>query len=222
MNLKPICLLPKLSLALAVAWAGALSAFSQEAGVREAASPDGEFLFKYDNADPESPYAIYSKATGKVVMKAPEETLTSFVNSVKCLWAPDSKCFALNFQAGGRYETALVYRRDGKTFAGLPSFEEMLAAELEVEKARDMKKQGIKADAYQRRIWDCFKVRRWIDGRTMEVDACSVRTVMLKEDEFAEVSGSLRFQIQQDKKGKWRILKREPVKIEEMEDKGGE
>lgn len=222
MNLNPIRLLPKLTLALAVAWAGTVPVFCLEDGVRETASPDGEFLFKFDNADPESPYAIYSKVTGKVLMKAPEETLTSFVNSVNCLWSPDSKCFALNFQAGGRYETALVYRRDGKTFAELPSFEELLAAQLDAEKTRDMAKQGIKADAYQRRIWDCFKVRRWIDEKTMEVDAFSIRTVMLKEDEFAEVSGSLRFQIQQDKKGKWRILKREPLKIEEMEGKEGE
>lgn len=188
-----------------------------EDGKKEFPSPDGRFVMKFTDADGDVPFGIFEKASGKLLMKAPEDTINSFTQSIICVWSADSSQFALNCRMGARYDTALVFRWDGKAFQQLPDVEEMLSKKLEAEKEADRKKQGIKKDAYQRRIWDSCKVRRWIDARTLEVDASSLRSVMLAEDDFAEISGSLRFQLQLDKAGKWKIARQRRLTAEEQE-----
>ena len=194
---------------------------SAEEGKREFPSPDGKFVMKFTDADPDVPFGIFDKASGKLLLKAPDDVVNSFTETVVCVWSPDSRQFALNFRAGGRYNTAFVFRWNGKAFVELPSFEEMLAAKLDEEKAKELKEGGFKKDAYQRRIWDSFTVRRWIDADTLEVDAYSIRAVAIDGDDSAGITGSIRFQLQRDKKGKWKITKQKHVPIEEMEKNDG-
>ncbi|MEI6034884.1 MAG: hypothetical protein WCS65_11470 [Verrucomicrobiae bacterium] len=182
-----------------------------------ALSPDKRFVFQFEDGQPDVPFGVFSRKSGKMVFKATDEANSSFVSTVRCLWAPDSRQFALNYRAGGRYNTTDIYRWDGKTFLKAPSFEEMLGARLQAEKAKDLKAQGIKADAYQRRIWDSYSTKRWIDVNTVEVDAYTIRAVATKEDDFADVAGSLRFVVHWDQRGKWVIVKQTPVSTEEMD-----
>lgn len=190
---------------------------AQESVREDIPSPDGKFVFKFDKADPEVPFGIFAKETGAILVKAPEEANNAFVDSVKCIWSPDSKQFALNYRAGARYETAQVYRWNGKAFVELPSFEEMLADKLEAEKEKKYKAAGIKKDVYKRRIWDCYRVRRWIDAATVEVDAYSIRAVVVDGEESADFDGTLRFRLQRNKKGAWVIVKQENITPEDLE-----
>ena len=182
-----------------------------------ALSPDNKFVFKFQDDHPDVPFGVFSRKSGKMVFKATDEANTSFVSTVRCLWSPDSRQFALNYRAGGRYNTTDIYRWDGKTFVKAPSFEEMLGARLQIEKTKDLKAQGIKADAYQRRIWDSFSTKRWIDVNTVEVDAYTIRAVATKNDDFADITGSLRFVVHWENQGKWKIIKQKPMSPEEMD-----
>lgn len=208
-------------LSLLAALLSASPAVFSEEEHKEVPSPDQHFVFKFTDTDPDVPFGIFEKESGKLLFKAPQDTITSFVNAVSCVWSPDSKQFALNCRMGARYNTTLVYRWSGKAFVELPSLEEMLSAKLDEEKAKELKKGGFKKDAYQRRIWDSFSVRRWIDVNTIEVDAYSIRAVAIDGDDSADITGSIRFQIQRDKKGKWKITKQSHVAIEEMEKNDG-
>lgn len=196
------------------------AAFSEE-GHKEVVSPDQRLVFKFTDADPDVPFGIFEKEGGKLLLKAPEDTVNSFSDTVACVWSPDSKQFALNFRAGGRYNVVSVFRWNGKAFVEQPSFEEPLAAKLDAEKAKQFKKEGFAKDAYQRRIWDSQIVRRWIDANTIEVDAYSIRAVAIEGGDSADISGSLRFQLRRDKRGKWKITKQTPVSLEEVEKNDG-
>lgn len=155
------------------------AAFSEE-GHKEVASPDQRLVFKFTDADPDVPFGIFEKESGKLLLKAPDDAVNSFSDTVACVWSPDSKQFALNFRAGGRYNVVSVFRWNGKAFVQQPSFEELLAAKLDAEKAKQFKEGGFAKDAYQRRIWDSQIVRRWIDATTIEVDAYSIRAVAIE------------------------------------------
>lgn len=206
-----------LHLALAASFFSTVVSTSAEDGKKEYPSPDGRFLMKFTGANPDIPFGIFEKESGKLLLKAPDETVNSFTETVACVWSPDSKQFALNCRMGARYNTTLVFRWNGKAFTESPSFETMLSVKLDDEKAKELKEGGFKKDAYQRRIWDSFTVKRWIDVSTLEVDAYSIRAVTISEDDSTDVSGSIRFQLQRDKKGKWKITSQKHVPIEEME-----
>ena len=185
-------------------------------------SPDGNFVFKFRKDDPEAPFGVFSKKTGKLVLTPPVAAINSFTDQVTWLWSPDSKQIALNFRAGGRYNTAGIFAWDGKAFSELPDFEAMLSEKLDTEKENDRQKQGISSDAYQRRIWDSFKVRRWIDDNTLEVDAYSIRSVALGDNDQTDITGSLRFRVQRGKDGPWKITGQDRIPLEELTKDGGE
>ncbi len=191
------------------------AAFAGQDPATKAVSPDGMFVFKFRKDNPEAPFGVFSKKSGKSVLAPPEIAVNSFTDQLTWLWSPDSKRIALNIRAGGRYNTASVFAWDGKTFSEWPDFETMLTEKLDAEKESDRRKQGIPSDAYQRRIWDSFKVRRWFDNNTLEVDAYSIRSVTTGDDQ-TDITGSLRFRLQRQKDGTWKITQQDRVPLEEL------
>ncbi len=211
-----------LSRTLALSFLLAVAAWSAQDPAAKAVSPDGDFVFKFRKDDPDASFGVFLKKTGKSVLTPPDIAVNSFTDQLTWLWSPDSKQIALNFRAGGRYNTTSVFAWDGRKFSELPDFETMLSEKLDAEKEIDRQKQGIPSDAYQRRIWDSFKVRRWIDNNTLEVDAYSIRSVALGDNDQTDITGSLRFRVQRDKNGQWKITKQDRVPLEELTKDGGD
>ena len=183
---------------------------------RTVASPDRRFIFKFHGDAADEPFGIFSCKTGNILFKPPEETKTSFVRTVRCVWAPDSRQFALNYRGGGRYNTTAIYRWNGSEFVKAPDFELMLSERLDIEKNKELQAQGIKKETYQRRIWDSFSTKRWINATTLEVNAYSIRSVVLRDNDLVDIQGGLRFQIQRAKVGNWKILKQAAMSVEEL------
>jgi hypothetical protein len=86
-----------------------------------------------------------------------------------------SRKVAANGRAGGRYETCVIYQRTEEGLTELPAPEEAIGEVLEQAMAAARKKNRVPENAYQRRIWDKFTVRKWIDEDTIELLVHSAR-----------------------------------------------
>lgn len=225
--MSPTCLLAAFFLFVIAAVCGA------EETPAEIPSPDGKFVFQFvepDEAGAFGSWKIVDKEKGQTVWQSPEDANVTWVRDTQCLWSPDSKQFALNYQAGSRYEVTQIYRFEGKTFVALPSFESLLAARLEEIKGRQLRelvdklppsfseKEAVLNGSFQRRLWDQYRVRRWIDDNTLDVTAYSIRHITTPDSSLndEEVSATLRFVIRRDR-DKWKILEEKVVPIEETE-----
>ncbi len=98
-----------------------------------------------------------------------------FMQGVTVEWAPNSSKVAANGRAGGRYETCVIYKRTEEGLTELPAPEKAVGEVLEQAMAATRKKNNVPENAYQRRIWDKFTVRKWIDEDTIELLAHSAR-----------------------------------------------
>jgi hypothetical protein len=87
----------------------------------EALSPDGQFAFRYTTgSDGESKtYDLIERKTGKLLAQVAEsdpDMGPSARFSMKVLWRPDSRAFALTATLWKRGSYIAVYRRDGAVF----------------------------------------------------------------------------------------------------------
>lgn len=197
-------------------------------------SPDKKFVYEFVDPDADAAFGkarVVSKSSGETLWQSPDEMNNSWVQTAKCIWSPDSKKFAVNFRAGGRYETMGIYRWNGKAFVESSSPEDLLAARLDAIKDRQLRelvanlppsfpnKDAILHGSFQRRIWDNFRLRRWIDDNTAEVTAYSERTVSAPdtEQDGEEIFGSMRFVLRLDAKGQWKILKEQETSLEKAQ-----
>lgn len=199
----------------------------------EILSPDGKFVFQFVEPKEDAGFGrwrITEKATGQAVWQSPEEANETWVRGARCIWSSDSKEFALNYQAGARYEVTRIYHHEGDTFAALPSFEPLLAAQLDKIKNQQLRelaekcppeflhRRAVLEGSFQRRLWDQFRVCRWIDNRTLEVAAYSIRHMTTPDRRLddEELAASMRFVVRQDR-NKWKIIEEKVVPIEQMQ-----
>ena len=98
---------------------------------------------------------------------------------------------------------------EGKSLSGI--HQEFLKTKLEA-----VKSMGLNPDTYQRRIYDTFVTRRWLDGNTIEADARSVSSVLIKEkdgENSEDVIASFRCIVKWNSKTKtWTIPKTKKLK----------
>ena len=191
-----------------------------------ATSPDGRFVFRQLDeseqaklgADPQSVPGVFDAKTRKRLFTIPDDMYNSFMETIRVVWSKDSTRLAINYRAGGRYFATMLFKIDGTKFTEIPSPEETLSALPAGEKIVQIKAMGLKADAYQRRIHDEFTTRQWLDDNTIEVDARSDSTVMIKGtdgEDIADVSAGFRCTAKFDPKTKkWKILKSQKLKNE--------
>lgn len=183
---------------------------------KEVLSPDGRFAFHVIMGETRDPVVVTEKKGGNVVWNGSDEFSSSFLESIRCVWAPDSAHFAFNWREGGRYETTKLFRWDGKTFQRMPDPEDVAGKWIEAARNTALKNQGVKQDAYQRRIWDKYAVEKWIDSRTIQLIAYSIRLVTEKDaEEGSDVFVGFRYQLRLDKKGKWTKVVEETISEEE-------
>ena len=143
-------------------------------------SPDGRFaLHAVMDGDALGGIQVIESKSKHVVADLSDDVMLSEPGSLALLWTKDSKCFAANFQAGGRYSTTEFFRWNGKKFAELKSPESQLYDRIiHPAKERELKADGKTADTYLRRIEDTWETVKWIDDSTAEIHGASMSTLL--------------------------------------------
>ncbi|HEX8280983.1 MAG TPA: hypothetical protein VF551_06380 [Chthoniobacterales bacterium] len=139
------------------------------------------------------------------------------------VWAPDSKRFAYNYRAGGRYETTQVYQLRNGRWKELRSLEsKATSAPLDRVQTAQLAELKLPKDANRRRIWDTWEVTKWEDARTAILYANSIETVLVKkagEEELEELSAHFLFTMSFDEQGNWRVIKTHEMSAKEIQER---
>jgi hypothetical protein len=181
-------------------------------------SPDGRFVFR--KLGPGLGYGVVEiKSELPVPLGDETEGITPVTGtSIAGVWAPDGEHLAVNYRAGGRYETTQLYQWTGDKFEPMADLEELLVAWEENERAEFLKREKLPRDTYLRRIWDTFRTERWRDSQTVEVFVYSIRTFLRnKEDEEPEeLQVSAVFTVRFGKDGNPRVMDRREASRREL------
>src|SRR5215831_11109280 len=177
-------------------------------------SPDGKWEYRLlDLKDDQSDItpAIVKTDTDDVAVKLP------IAEEKEIVWAPDSKRFAFNYRAGGRYITTTLYELRSGRWKVLRSPEEEASQTLQRAKAAQIREAKLPANTYQRRIWDTFRVIEWPDARTALLYAYSIRAVPVSEEDTSDSEAYCLFTLKFDGTGHWRIANAKKLSAEERE-----
>jgi len=177
-------------------------------------SPDGKWEYRLlDLEDDQSDItpAIVKTDTDDVAVKLP------IAEEKEIVWAPDSKRFAFNYRAGGRYITTALYELRSGRWKVLRSPEEEASQTLQRAKAAQIREAKLPANTYQRRIWDTFRVIEWPDARTALLYAYSIRAVPVSEEDTSDIEAYCLFTLKFDGTGHWRIANAKKLSAEERE-----
>jgi hypothetical protein len=184
-------------------------------------SPDGKWEYRLlapendESVDPTP--AIVNAETDGVAVKLPYEGVPSFSEEVvNFVWAPDSKHFAFNYRAGGRYVATALYEIRSEKWKQLRSPEKEASRTLEKAKAAQMREAKLPADIHQRRIWDTFRVIEWPDARTALLYAYSISAAPVLEN-TSDIEAHYLFTLKFDGNGHWRIVNSKQLSAEERE-----
>lgn len=171
-------------------------------------SPDGSFAFRHStDTDDEAFVQVYDTKSGKTVADLSEVVMLSSISNTRLLWSPDSKSFAANFRAGGRYEATAFYRWNGTEFTELESPEAALYEKIvEPARQRELKAAKEPADTDLRRIWDTWKTTKWSDNTTVEIEGEST-AAYYRNDEPNDIAIGIRATVKFDEAGKAVIVK---------------
>jgi hypothetical protein len=179
------------------------------------ASPDGRFLFRQtmEAEDGDASFGVIDTRTKRSVLVDPGAALPPMEDSIACLWAPDSRSFAINGRLGGRYETTEFFEWNGKEFRLVPPIDAILAERLAADRNAQLKKAGIPAETYLRHIWDSYKALKWEDARTLQVLASSTRSyqVMKDPETSADIVSAFTFTLKLEKGSLPRIVAQNPT-----------
>jgi hypothetical protein len=211
---------------LAMASAGVLvlpSSAEEAARENGAISPDKQWEFQFDG---DQKTVIAKAGTKETVLDLSENVPPQFAKDATLLWTPDSKRFAINYRAGGRWNTTALYQLRADKWVALRSPEANEIYEpLNRAKAAQLKKLHLPKSTNQRRIWDTTQLRSWTDADTAILFASSDRSVMFNKDlsvnENREDTGDLVagfiFTLKFDARGNWKIVKTHQMSDKEME-----
>src|SRR5262249_39763529 len=184
-------------------------------------SPDGKWEYRLvatENDESIDPIpAIVNAETDDVAVKLPDDGMSGFAEEANIVWAPDSKRFALNYRAGGRYVTTALYELRSDKWKRLSSPEKEASRTLEKAKATEIREAKLPRDIYQRRIWDTFRVIEWPDARTALLYAYSIRAVPVSEEDTSDIEAYCLFTLKFDGTGHWRIANAKKLSAEERE-----
>lgn len=203
-----VCLLP---------WA--LGAQESEAESKPQLSPDKKWEYRILNDDMA---ALVKVGEEKPTIELSEGEMLK-IESGKLVWAPDSRRFAFNFRAGGKYYSFELYELAGTTWKKLPEVEETATTVSEMIERSDrqqLKKLKAPKDATPNSVRDKWQVLRWLDDDTFLASAASESKVLIdkKSDEPEYIGATFVFKGKCDNRGGWKVTScREPSKAEEEE-----
>ena len=200
---------------------------SADAGVMaKARSPDKKWECRRTKIDEAaagngSECAVVRAGTTKPVVELPSHEGANVDPDEVCtvLWAPDSKRFAYNYGAGGRYGTTNVYQlRDGK-WTELRSLEADETSEpLDRAQTKQLREHKLPEDTRRRRIWNSWEVTKWADARTaiLYVFLREAATPQNGDGETLDLAAHFLFTIRFDERGNWRVIKTHQMSRKEV------
>ena len=130
-------------------------------------SPDesmGLAIF-YDGGGNRTAAKLVSLPSGNALLDVTDR----FMQGITVEWAPDSSKVSANGRAGEGYETCVIYARTEEGLSELPAPEKAVSGMIEKAMVAAREKIDVPENADQRRIWDKFTVRKWIDKDTIEL-----------------------------------------------------
>jgi uncharacterized protein YecT (DUF1311 family) len=168
----------------------------------ESVSPDKKWEYRLvDGSRP----GIVRAGTSEVVLDLSQFPHPPEASEV--LWAPDSKRFALNYQAGTRYQTTDCYQLDGDTWQELDDPEcDDTTGPINRSLAAQKKKLKISANKYTRPILISYHVRKWIDANTALLYASREESFAIK-NEMESLGASFFFTLKFGAGGNWKIVR---------------
>ena len=141
-------------------------------------SPDGRFVFRqtvqWNSEDGEAAFTIIDAQTKRSVLIDPAASLPPMEDSITCLWAPDSKRFAINARVAGRYDTEL-FEWAGKDFHHI-AVEQLITTLIAAARKQEFKKAPIPPGNTVLHRWETQKAVKWQGPDTLEVLASSTRS----------------------------------------------
>ena len=186
-------------------------------------SPDGRFIFRqtveWESDDGEAAFGVIDARTKRSVLTVPGAGLPPMEDSIACLWAPNSKRFAVNARVAGRYETTEFFGWTGKKFQQIPSIEGAISTQLATNRKARLSDAGIPADTVLRRLWDVCKALKWEDTDTLKVLGSSTRSYESKKagEDTTEIVSAFTFILKFKKNARPRIIDRNAPTSEESQ-----
>ena len=185
---------------------------AQESSPGQAPSPSPTSIsldkkWEYRVEDDDSSVLVRARSDEPVVrLSSPGTDGSSKGQTGKLVWAPDSRRFAFNYQAGGKYYSCDIYELAGTKWKKLPDLEKKAAAVRKL-MARAKQKQLKEAGAESvNPIEDVWRVLRWIDNDTFEALAYSEGGVAMRDSgEAASLITGVLFTVKCDNRGNWNI-----------------
>jgi DNA-binding beta-propeller fold protein YncE len=189
-------------------------------------SPDKQWEYRCSDAGEGA--GIVKAGTTEAGLDLSENVPPQWANEARVVWAPDSKRFALNYRAGGRYNATALYQLRGDKWVELRSPEDDTSRLLKRAQAAQFAKMHLPKKTYQRRIWDTWKVRKWTDANTAILYAFSDRSLMFNSDlsmneersELGDLVANFLFTLKFDAAGNWKIVKAHQMSDKEAEAEG--
>jgi hypothetical protein len=147
-------------------------------------SPDGKFIFRQtmESEDGDAAFGVIDARTKRSVLINPGASLPPMEDSIACLWAPNSKRFAINARIAGRYAITELFEWTGQQFQHIPSIEGAVTTLLAANRKAQLKRAGIPANTVLHHIWDLCKTLKWEDADTLKVLGSSTLSYVLKKD----------------------------------------
>jgi hypothetical protein len=180
---------------------------NSETEKKPALSPDKKWEYRIINGDT---VALVKAGENKPAIELSEgEGLK--VESGKLVWAPDSRRFAFNFRAGGKYYSFEVYELAGTTWQKLPDVEENAKAVSQLiarSEREQLKKLRPAKGATPNSVMDVWRVRRWLNDDTFEATATSESRVLIDEttEDLEYFGAAVLFTIKCDNRGGWKLV----------------
>lgn len=213
----------------ALVTSGVMCLLADDRVVAKSASPDKKWELRHTEIDEaaaangvDSDRALVRAGTKKPLVELPLHVGDGEAadRETRLLWAPDSKRFAYNYRAGGRYETTNVYQlRNGK-WTELRSLESKeTSTPLKRAQSAQLAELKLPEDTDRRRIWDSWQVTRWEDARTAVLYAHSIEHITTQKDddeEIRDLEAHFVFTIRFDDRGKWRVIKTHQMSEKEV------
>jgi sugar lactone lactonase YvrE len=189
-------------------------------------SPDKQW--EYQCSDVGERAGIVKAGTTQAVLDLSETVPPQWANDAWVVWGPDSKRFAFNYRAGGRYNATAFYQLRGDKWVELRSPEDDTIRVLKRAQSAQLAKMHLPKNTYQRRIWDTWKVRKWTDAHTAILYAFSDRSLMFNSDlsvneersELGDLVAHFLFTLKFDTEGNWKIVKTHQMSDKEAEAEG--
>ena len=168
----------RLVVALTLALSTARADEKLDAHLADQSSPDGRFVLRAvadEDGLASRVIVVEPGAKNRTVADVGGDVMLSALDSIRVVWADDARRFAVNFRAGGRYETTSFYRWEKDAFVET-EFPESAIYERIIKPARkrELKAAGKPADTSLHRVWDRWETVKWLGENTAAVHGDSI------------------------------------------------